>query len=779
MPSSSATTDPATDTTPPTPTMSLYRPVLLRPNQPGAPHFDGTNVTEFLEEWEFFCDDYGCTDHLKCTRLPAYCDKDIGDNIKLLPGYVSENWATFCSGLKDLYWQHDKPKNTTAELNKLIKDAPTLDLNIYILKYTSITETLVAKGALSTLDRVNRLMDGLPEDLRKRVLKFCTKNSWRLSAQDTGTKDPIFEELRAFVAEEAQTRQKETVYDKERKIREGHDSPVSSDLPSPVHSGVSLDAPPLASIGLTKRPGLAASDPVAELTQQFSKLALLIEANMSPRSQPPQLLDPSSVATFPPQQRRPNRCHWCDDTEHMRGSCVELSKFIREGRVRINENNRVVNAGTGQEFPLMIGKGGMRRILEVAAGSQAPTLISSSVTKRAQVTAASVGNIMLETAPSYGSVGGGSVIVSTIDFENDTRTDEIVDVDVFEKRRRGGLGNDQSNKRVRSSDDSSGTFTGPSRQPYVEDIDDEGDLPAQPFHRPHLPSAPSSGSPLPSQPPHHLRSQGPIPFAPIPPAPTVAQPTPPVEDRTKKFRLASKLSEKVNVADVGEKVMDSPITLNLRELFAVSSEVSSFVNDQTRKHRLPIEPAVGITSVTASATSYFEASTNTTTAHHLYACPSSRAKVTLDGSLGLWGLIDHGSEVNLIPRRVYERMDNLPVDTDIEWTINAYHQSGKTPPNGMIGVIHALSIDVGGVEVKIPVFVVEEAFQDLILGRPWERAVRAILTNNNDGSVSVQIHSEDGRRAVRFTGVTGEHERNREFAKHAVSPRVSIDPLKV
>ena len=44
-----------------------------------------------------------------------------------------------------------------------------------------------------------------------------------------------------------------------------------------------------------------------------------------------------------------------------------------------------------------------------------------------------VGNIMLEVTPTYGSVGGGLVIVSTIDFENDTHLDEIVDVDVFEK----------------------------------------------------------------------------------------------------------------------------------------------------------------------------------------------------------------------------------------------------------------------------------------------------------------------------------------------------------
>jgi hypothetical protein len=158
--------------TPPTPPppaiMTSYRPVVLRPNQPGSPHFDGNNVSEFLEEWSFFCEDYGLSDKFKCTRLPTYCDKDIGDNVRLLRGYASEDWATLCAGLKDLYWQYDKPKNTTFALNKLVKDAPTMDLNVYVLKYTAITETLVAKGALSTLDRVNRLMDGLPEDLRRK-----------------------------------------------------------------------------------------------------------------------------------------------------------------------------------------------------------------------------------------------------------------------------------------------------------------------------------------------------------------------------------------------------------------------------------------------------------------------------------------------------------------------------------------------------------------------------------------------------------------------------------
>ena len=344
---------------------NIYRPVILRPNEPGAPHFNGEDVSEFVDEWGFFCDDYGCSNQLKCSRLPSYCDKDIGDNIKLLDGFATENWVTFCSSLKDLYWQHDKPKNTTAELNKLIKDSSTLDLNIYILKYASITETLVAKGALSTLDRVNRLMDGLPEDLRKRVLKFCTKKSWRLSAQDTGTVEPVFEELRKFVVEEAQTRQKETVYDKERRIREGFDESISPDSDSTSDTSLSTATdsvnPPVLSSSL---------DSIRNLSYQVSNLANFIQANMAPPRSQPSLSQPYSklssfASTFSPQS--PQLCHWCDSPEHARIDCVDLGKNIRKGKVRINENNRVALAATGQEFPLMIGEGGMRRILEIAS----------------------------------------------------------------------------------------------------------------------------------------------------------------------------------------------------------------------------------------------------------------------------------------------------------------------------------------------------------------------------------------------------------------------------
>jgi hypothetical protein len=213
--------------------------------------------------------------------------------------YLTVDWPLLQQELKGIYWQHDRQRATPTALNQLIKDAPTLDLTVFILKYTSTTATLVSKGALSQLDRVGRLLDGLSTELWRRVLKFCTKKSWRLSANDTGAVDPVFEELKEFVLTEAKAAQtrKETVYTTERATRESGtaQTPLSDvlqtagtstttttttsitssatpviDVPTSVAQAAQVPAPP------------SAPDPITELTKQFSNLALLLQANMHP-----------------------------------------------------------------------------------------------------------------------------------------------------------------------------------------------------------------------------------------------------------------------------------------------------------------------------------------------------------------------------------------------------------------------------------------------------------------------------------------------------------------
>jgi hypothetical protein len=153
------------------------------------------------------------------------------------------------------------------------------------------------------------------------------------------------------------------------------------------------------------------------------------------------------------------------------------------------------------------------------------------------------------------------------------------------------------------------------------------------------------------------------------------------------------------------------------------------------------------------------ASTNTAIATPFYACPSGRAKALVDGYFKANSLLDNGSEVNLMPRRVFEQLD-LPIDTDIAWRINTFNTGAETEAHGCLGVCHAVLIDIGGVEVKVPVFIVDESNQDLLLGRPWERMTRASFTNEDNGDYTCRIKSPDGRRIIQFIAAKADHHRN-------------------
>ena len=295
------------------PTMIRTIGVMPAPGQPGAPEFTGEEVSEFLDHWEMFCEDYGFNGDEKCRRLPRYCTKPVKELVEILSGYADRNWNMLKKELKELFWQKDKAKNSTTELIKLVREAPTMDLNVYILKYSSITDALIKRGAMSTLDRVGRLLDGLSEELRKKVMKFCTKKSWRLSAQDTGTEDPNFEALKAFILTEAQTLQKYTVYDKERGIRDGTnvEIPLISASKTTTSPTPAISAAPIASITPTM-PATVTPDPIAELSKKLEQLTLLVQRQSNDKSEPRTTAPTVAEANVNASKERPRRCVYCD-----------------------------------------------------------------------------------------------------------------------------------------------------------------------------------------------------------------------------------------------------------------------------------------------------------------------------------------------------------------------------------------------------------------------------------------------------------------------------------
>lgn len=114
---------------------------------------------------------------------------------------------------------------------------------------------------------------------------------------------------------------------------------------------------------------------------------------------------------------KPKRCIWCDSIEHFRRlDCTELQDAIRANRARINDQGCIVAIATGEQLPVMFGKGGMKLFVKLSQ----PSL------------SIAVNNITPDD--SHGKIGEGQVRITTLDFENGTRTDEIIDVEANEKR---------------------------------------------------------------------------------------------------------------------------------------------------------------------------------------------------------------------------------------------------------------------------------------------------------------------------------------------------------
>jgi hypothetical protein len=247
--------------------------------------------------------------------------------------------------------------------------------------------------------------------------------------------------------------------------------------------------------------------------------------------------------------------------------------------------------------------------------------------------------------------------------------------------------------------------------------------------------------------------------------------------RERRYRLGSELRESITIAEIGEKVMQMPISLTFGEVLAASPDLAAHFSEQARKRRRPLTNTTNTTE--AATTNEISANVNSVNGPQaFYALPSGRAKTIVEGSLTIDALCDSGSELILMPHRVFERL-NLPIDTDINWTINGYAKAKEQAPNDLLGVCHEVRLNVGGVEVTVPVFVVTDLSNDLILGRPWEREVRASFINEDDGSLTVVIKSKDGRRVVRLCAVKGEHERNRAYARHPEAGVVGSDWGKV
>jgi hypothetical protein len=140
-----------------------------------------------------------------------------------------------------------------------------------------------------------------------------------------------------------------------------------------------------------------------------------------------------------------------------------------------------------------------------------------------------------------------------------------------------------------------------------------------------------------------------------------------------------------------------------------------------------------------------------------WARATTETKVKLGGLNDyILALVDHGSEINIMSRDVYEK-GKWPIDTDHGWIMKAAN-TGRTR---LYGVCPAIPTKIGDVEVEQNFFVQNLSAYPVLLGQPFITASRMETKVLDDGSHYARIRSVDGRKSVQFLTVKPDNERHR------------------
>jgi len=148
-------------------------------------YFEEKNMTDFLERYEDFCDDYKLNQINWFCKLSKYCNKIIDDSIKTMIEYIDFNWQELKKMMKKKYKKND----TDQQLNswiflKIFKNKSYImknDLKLYSRQYKSISHSLIKCKQMNEYIRCCWFVKSLSFILSEKIIWKCALNSEDLS----------------------------------------------------------------------------------------------------------------------------------------------------------------------------------------------------------------------------------------------------------------------------------------------------------------------------------------------------------------------------------------------------------------------------------------------------------------------------------------------------------------------------------------------------------------------------------------------------------------------
>jgi hypothetical protein len=268
---------------------------LLLPGQPGAPWFQGENISTFLERYSDLCDDYKVSKEMKRERIIRYVHPWYKDTITAMPEYAEVGYdeGKFYKALKEEYKDNDWEtlRFSREFLEQTVEKAKSgrLTSKAYVDLFDRISKVLIDRGELDETQRAREFMKGLNSTTKDKIFRDTEFEPSNVRTHDYDKMHKTA--VKAYEVEEKRRRYNEYNDPDYSKIKQAHLDEVVDDLlpkrnqehvlpfpppmPIPKTSGGLVEehkgqaAPATARIPKAKQPGLSEID---KLTEEMAKL---------------------------------------------------------------------------------------------------------------------------------------------------------------------------------------------------------------------------------------------------------------------------------------------------------------------------------------------------------------------------------------------------------------------------------------------------------------------------------------------------------------------------
>ncbi|KAJ5385780.1 hypothetical protein N7509_000285 [Penicillium cosmopolitanum] len=756
---------------PPRPIYQMIYSAMPAPGSQGAPAFNETNASDFLRKLEDTCRRSGIVRHKEIMDLLPNTAKDrrVSGLKVIMPGKRGIG-ACFLRYTKEYLDQLVAIERSTND-----------EIRHYLSEFHEVSTEISLLGLLSDIDRASTLIKGLPIKWQKRIHKRHAERS--RSRRDQISYQTAYEQVQATLRVEAEVQRKTEIKEPARK---SSPSPhVSSSLQQQSVSSVPLVPAIPVVLPKDRQADDSTSRAIDDVARKLEALALKLDARSDRRNNPfyeqNRGIPSNGMGVGPPRE-----CWTCGGPHNSTpDQCDSIRDFEAKGMIHRNEITGRTTLGTkvnpGPELRLRIGvlrkdlipeqyAAWANQNLQQSASNHVQSIPSAPV----QFLGASLNGI---SGHDYYSAPVRYVAASLLGSEpawEKLSEDEEEYGEEYWTGPVNAIGGQVQDGRVRKGKQRASEYARTRNaqqgrfQPRIEEANEDEPMlvpdDTQGTSQEQTLQGFPAGNPSPNDIPRRVRG---------PQDPAVAEKRSMITDLI--LRKVWETSVTISIgellgaaprirAGVGKDISTDAISQKLTEVInqvpinATAADLSQCVDAQVqelqkraRSHFMSSGP-----NYDASVPPVVSSSVNFQTAQVIEAPIKSHQEYTrgfmyataVVGDQIIKALIDTGSAVNIIHRKVVKRMSALP-----EMRLKPHLQ--LTPVDGGRGIsvaacLEHLPITISGVTVNSHTMVTDNTTNELLLGRLWASNAGLRTEEMTDGRVMCTIFNEGRKRYTSF-----------------------------